>query len=67
MSNLFVFSQLFDRNPIARLGAPNSPYGAIRAHSFFMSIDWHRLEKAEVTPPFLPQVVSQKYFCKTLS
>lgn len=33
------------------------PEGDIKYHPFFNEINWDRLEKREVEPPFKPQVV----------
>ena len=49
--------QLLDRNPATRLGMPNSPHGAIREHQYFRSIDWERLERRQLEPPFKPKLV----------
>lgn len=33
------------------------PEGDIKYHPFFNEVNWDRLEKREVEPPFKPQVV----------
>ena len=47
---------LFKRNPQNRLGAGPNGILDIKAHCFFSTIDWLRLEKKEVRPPFIPAV-----------
>lgn len=56
---------LFKRNPLNRLGYGPNGAADIKCHSFFASIDWKRLYKREITPPFLPQITATnptKYF-----
>jgi p90 ribosomal S6 kinase len=45
---------LFKRNPANRLGA--GPLGSqeIKIHPFFAKIDWNKLYKREISPPFHP-------------
>lgn len=47
---------LFKRNPQNRLGAGPNGILDIKAHCFFSTIDWARLERKEVRPPFIPAV-----------
>uniref|UniRef100_A0A1A9UUT2 non-specific serine/threonine protein kinase n=1 Tax=Glossina austeni TaxID=7395 RepID=A0A1A9UUT2_GLOAU len=47
---------LFKRNPQNRLGAGPNGILDIKAHCFFATIDWTRLEKKDVRPPFIPAV-----------
>ncbi|XP_063333211.1 ribosomal protein S6 kinase alpha-2-like isoform X1 [Pelmatolapia mariae] len=47
---------LFKRNPANRLGAGPEGVEEIKRHRFFASIDWNKLYKKEVRPPFKPTV-----------
>uniref|UniRef100_A0A672ZNZ2 non-specific serine/threonine protein kinase n=1 Tax=Sphaeramia orbicularis TaxID=375764 RepID=A0A672ZNZ2_9TELE len=47
---------LFKRNPANRLGAGPEGIEEIKRHRFFASIDWNKLYKKEVRPPFKPSV-----------
>ena len=42
---------LLSRNPVNRFGIEE-----IKAHAFFESIDWVKLEARQVTPPYVPPV-----------
>lgn len=39
------------------MGAPNSPHEDITENVFFNEIDWKKLERRMLEPPFKPQVV----------
>ncbi|XP_023809295.1 ribosomal protein S6 kinase alpha-2-like isoform X1 [Oryzias latipes] len=47
---------LFKRNPTNRLGAGPDGIEEIKRHRFFASIDWKKLYRKEVRPPFKPSV-----------
>ncbi|KAI3377099.1 hypothetical protein L3Q82_000298 [Scortum barcoo] len=47
---------LFKRNPANRLGAGPDGVEEIKRHRFFASIDWNKLYKKEMRPPFKPTV-----------
>jgi p90 ribosomal S6 kinase len=47
---------LFKRNPLNRLGAGPMGSREIKNHLFFDKIDWKRLYKKEISPPFQPTV-----------
>jgi len=49
-------SLLFEPNPANRLGVKSD----IRHHAFFKQVDWDKLEKREVPPPFKPKLKSSK-------
>lgn len=47
-----------EKDSTTRLGSPNSPHEDITENVFFHEIDWKKLEKRQLEPPFRPQVVS---------
>ncbi|NWU19263.1 KS6A2 kinase, partial [Dyaphorophyia castanea] len=47
---------LFKRNPSNRLGAGFDGVEEIKRHPFFVSIDWNKLYRKEIKPPFKPAV-----------
>ncbi|XP_051502937.1 ribosomal protein S6 kinase alpha-1 isoform X1 [Myxocyprinus asiaticus] len=47
---------LFKRNPTNRLGSGSDGAEEIKRHSFFMTIDWNKLFRREIKPPFKPAV-----------
>lgn len=49
------------KNPMKRLGCMQSQNGedAIRAHPFFVKIDWEALEARQIKPPFKPKIVKE--------
>lgn len=53
-------SQLLTKNPAHRLGCVASEGGeaAIISHPFFSGIDWEKLNRKELEPPFKPRIVS---------
>lgn len=56
---------LLIKDPLRRLGGGPEDASAVKAHSFFHSINWADLEKKRITPPFKPQVVNDtdtRYF-----
>ncbi|XP_077977201.1 ribosomal protein S6 kinase alpha-3-like isoform X2 [Glandiceps talaboti] len=49
-----LLRQLFKRNPANRLGAGPNGVDDIKKHTFFKTIDWEKLLKKEISPPFKP-------------
>ncbi|XP_027629161.1 ribosomal protein S6 kinase alpha-2 isoform X3 [Tupaia chinensis] len=47
---------LFKRNPCNRLGAGTDGVEEIKRHPFFVTIDWNKLYRKEIKPPFKPAV-----------
>ncbi|TSM77439.1 Ribosomal protein S6 kinase alpha-1 [Bagarius yarrelli] len=47
---------LFKRNPTNRLGSGPDGAEEIKRHSFFSTIDWNKLFRREIKPPFKPAV-----------
>uniref|UniRef100_A0A8C7J8Q3 Ribosomal protein S6 kinase n=1 Tax=Oncorhynchus kisutch TaxID=8019 RepID=A0A8C7J8Q3_ONCKI len=47
---------LFKRNPTNRLGAGPDGVEEIKRHNFFGNIDWNKLYRREIKPPFKPAV-----------
>lgn len=54
-----LLTGLLTRDPEKRLGNGSDGYGAIKKHPFFSEIDWDKLEKKEIEPPFKPGVRSK--------
>uniref|UniRef100_A0A674BYB6 non-specific serine/threonine protein kinase n=1 Tax=Salmo trutta TaxID=8032 RepID=A0A674BYB6_SALTR len=49
-----LLRMLFKRNPANRLGAGADGVEEIKRHAFFSSIDWNKLYRTELQPPFKP-------------
>ncbi|XP_007445974.1 PREDICTED: ribosomal protein S6 kinase alpha-2 isoform X2 [Lipotes vexillifer] len=47
---------LFKRNPCNRLGAGLDGVEEMKRHPFFVTIDWNKLYRKEIKPPFKPAV-----------
>jgi p90 ribosomal S6 kinase len=52
----FLLRSFFKRNPKHRLGSGPEGVQEIKDHAFFETIDWIRLFKREIPPPFKPAV-----------
>uniref|UniRef100_A0A8C1JHL4 Protein kinase C n=1 Tax=Cyprinus carpio TaxID=7962 RepID=A0A8C1JHL4_CYPCA len=55
-----IIRGLLTRDPACRLGCMDRDggEGAITAHSFFTGLDWEKLNRREITPPFIPRIDS---------
>ncbi|XP_061071739.1 protein kinase C delta type-like [Conger conger] len=51
-----IMEKLLEKDPNHRLGT----FGNIREHPFFESIDWAKLERREMEPPFKPELTNPK-------
>ncbi|CAF0843956.1 unnamed protein product [Adineta ricciae] len=67
-----LLRMLFKRNPANRLGAGPDGFRNIQKHAFFVSIDWDKLYRREIEPPFIPPIHSdyahyfdKEFTCKT--
>uniref|UniRef100_A0A670IG98 non-specific serine/threonine protein kinase n=1 Tax=Podarcis muralis TaxID=64176 RepID=A0A670IG98_PODMU len=49
-----LLRMLFKRNPANRLGAGPDGVEEIKRHPFFSTIDWNKLYRREINPPFKP-------------
>ncbi|XP_031698273.1 ribosomal protein S6 kinase alpha-3-like isoform X2 [Anarrhichthys ocellatus] len=49
-----LLRNLFKRNPSNRLGAGPDSVEEIKRHQFFSTIDWNKLFRRELPPPFKP-------------
>lgn len=60
INSTFGSLQLLTKNPARRLGCVASEGGetAIVDHPFFNGIDWEKLNRRELEPPFKPRIVS---------
>ncbi|CAJ0946415.1 unnamed protein product, partial [Mesorhabditis belari] len=53
-----LLRSLFKRNAVNRLGAGPDAAAELKQHTFFSSIDWAKLYKKEINPPFKPAVTT---------
>lgn len=51
-----LLRMLFKRNPSNRLGSGQDGVEEIKRHRFFSDIDWNKLLRKEIDPPFKPAV-----------
>lgn len=51
-----VLRGLLTKDPTRRLGSGPKDADEIRPHRFFASIDWERLQRGEIAPPWAPQI-----------
>ncbi|XP_031622139.1 uncharacterized protein LOC116340079 isoform X2 [Contarinia nasturtii] len=67
---LNILSKLLEKDASVRLGASTSPHGEITDNVFFYEIDWKKLEKRQLDPPFKPKIkhpLDTQYFDKTFT
>jgi novel protein kinase C delta type len=57
-----IIRLLLQRDPQKRLGMSTCPYGSIQQQAFFNQIDWSKIEKRQIEPPFKPKIVSIRGF-----
>ena len=54
-----LLSKLIERDPIKRLGSSASDGHDVMAHPWFAGLDWKKLLRRELPPPFVPVVKSE--------
>lgn len=54
---------LLEKDVSIRLGTLGAGEGDVKYHPFFKEINWERLERRDLEPPFKPQVVSLPPHC----
>jgi serine/threonine protein kinase len=47
---------LLDPNPTKRIGSTEEDADELKRHPWFKNIDWEKLNRKEITPPFKPYV-----------
>jgi len=55
-----IFLGLLERDPKRRLGSSQRDALEIQEHPFFTSIDFDKLVKKEIDPPFVPKVEDEE-------
>ncbi|XP_036369528.1 protein kinase C iota type isoform X4 [Octopus sinensis] len=56
-----VLKGFLNKNPKERLGCvPDAGFDDIRTHAFFRQIDWELLEQKQITPPYKPELQSDR-------
>jgi serine/threonine protein kinase len=54
-----LINRLLRKHPASRLGSGTKGANAIKHHPFFKRIDWDKLYKRQVPPPFVPVTTSE--------
>lgn len=63
-SSLSAHSQFLTKHPSRRLGChPDTGESDIKSAPFFKSMDWERLARRELKPPYKPKIVSCPLSC----
>ena len=52
-----LLSGLLERDPRARLGNGRDGASEVMRQPFFRTVNWEQMEKKEVAPPFLPEII----------
>ena len=52
-----IILKLLQRDPKLRIGSGKEGHKEIKSHPFFSSIDWNKLLKKEIEPPYKPHLV----------
>ena len=67
MELLIYFSnlQLLEKEPRSRLGVRDCKHGEVADQPFFKSIDFDKLERKQLIPPFKPNLVSTHSWYKS--
>mmetsp|Transcript_46124 Transcript_46124/g.51579 ORF Transcript_46124/g.51579 Transcript_46124/m.51579 type:complete len:678 (+) Transcript_46124:142-2175(+) len=55
-----VLRGLLTKDPTRRLGSGPKDADEIKPHRFFDSIDWEKLQRGEIAPPWAPQISSSQ-------
>eukprot|EP00347_Sterkiella_histriomuscorum_P001664 403371145 len=53
-----LLNGLLDKDPIRRLGASEEDASELKRHPWFVKINWEKLAKKQIEPPFQPMVTS---------
>lgn len=56
-----ILKGFLNKNPVERLGChPQTGFSDIQSHPFFRSISWDSLEQKQISPPYKPQLKSDR-------
>lgn len=51
-----LLNQLFQKDPEKRLGSGTDGPKNVKKHQWFSGVDWEKLIKKEIRPPFIPVI-----------